>query len=161
MENAGIHYARHAFLLWWLLLTSSYANRRPRRQQRDSAIALQCYDDDVTNFSCLIGAALSSYFLRNARLGKSKRISRFTRVAEASLYRYRKSFFLLKPFVYGSSHSESVLDYGKVQPKKVKPHNYSSFIAASTYGRPKREVHNEREIPTLRLKCAWTGKRIH
>lgn len=75
MGNAGIHYARRAFLSGWLLLTSSYATRRPRRQHRDSAIALQCYDDDVTNFSCLIGLHCR-HISKNARLGKSKRISR-------------------------------------------------------------------------------------
>lgn len=141
MGNAGIHYARRAFLLWWLLSTSSYANRR-RRQRRDSAISLQCYHDDVTNFSCFIGLHCR-HISKNARLGKSKRIS----------YSF-SSLELLLPLeeiiLFAKAFCLWIIAFGecfRLQKSATKEGQTAQLFppsSSSTYGRLQREVHTER-----------------
>lgn len=78
--------------------------------------SLQCYLLMLQIFRACIVVVVVVMFLGISRLFFIKVLSPANPV--------KKSFFAPKPFVYGSS---SVLDYKRrdVQPKKVKPHNYS------------------------------------
>lgn len=113
--------------LWWLLLTSSYTiDKRLRSLYNVTTMMLRIFR---ASSSCIVVVIFS----KNAS-------KEFLFILKRSFLPLQEIILIsLKPFVYGSSHSEC-LDYLKVQPKKVKPRNYasSSSILRLRLGRVKR-----------------------
>lgn len=122
-RNAGMSLCTvpcSAFYFYFARSTMTSLNLSLHRDRRWDPLN-NVLHDDATNFSCFIA---SRDCRRRHRFSENELLSLSIDRKASIACTVRRKIISRKPFVYGSSRSERLRFRSRVQPKKVKPHNY-------------------------------------